>query len=374
MNKEKKLSLRLGLLAGLISLATLGSTAGTLAWYAYSRTVSFSYVGTTVASSSLLNVGLVDNGGCFSNDDLETYSLEREQVSEGSGTNTIVWSKSRSGFSLLALRQYLEFTHYAVDELHPITTKARNYDDTGALNLKRSPDVGETNLTVDADHDSYSVLPFAFRIIDANSQYVANKNVWLTDATVEASHDAESSIRVFVDGASKFLMQPSDQTNSVGSTKVGGLLDLVGDGYYDRDGSNREYCYGDFVNTPTYAATGYAGADEFDNVNGVEDETLGTTFLAKHNPGAYVPDIATAVPAVQTHAGVGKVKPSVSPSGDFYVDTENGNGIPVATTSATSKIGYATLTIFAEGWDHAIINQNAGYQFNLGLRFEIDRM
>ena len=62
MIKEKKLSLRLGILAGLISLATLGSTAGTLAWYAYSRTVSFSYVGTTVASSSLLNVGLVDNG------------------------------------------------------------------------------------------------------------------------------------------------------------------------------------------------------------------------------------------------------------------------------------------------------------------------
>ena len=374
MNKEKKLSLRLGILAGLISLATLGSTAGTLAWYAYSRTVLLSFVGTTVASSSLLNIGLVDNDNYFTSEDLNTYSLHAEEVTEGSETNRIVWATSRSGFSLLALRHYLEQSPHAVDKLFPVTTKARNYNDTSDLALYRSPEVAETDFTHAADLNGYTVLPFAFRIIDDSSSYVGGKNVWLTEAVVEADHDAESSIRVFVDGANRFLMQPSDSSNSVGSTKVGGTLDLVGDGLYDRDPNDKEYCYGQFENTPTYASTGYDGPNTLDNVNGVDDETTGTTFLAKHNPGVYVPDLDAAVPKVQTHAGVGKVKPSTQPDGSFYVDTVNGNGIPVATTSNTSKIGYATLTIFAEGWDHSIINQNAGYSFNLGLKFEIDRL
>ena len=52
MTKEKKLSLRLGLLAGVTGLALLASTAGSLAWYAFSRTVSLSYVGTSIVGTS----------------------------------------------------------------------------------------------------------------------------------------------------------------------------------------------------------------------------------------------------------------------------------------------------------------------------------
>ena len=377
MNKEKKLSLRLGLLAGIISLGMLGSTAGTLAWYAYSRSVTVSYVGTTVASSSLLNVGLVDNGEYFSDEDLVNFDLQLEEITEGENTtNRIVWSRARSGFSLDALRHYLGKSPYAVDKLSPVTTKARAYDASTNLSLFRSPEFGETDFSGAAETNSYVVLPFAFRVINENSEYVDGKNVWLTDATIETNHDAESSIRIFVDnGNSKFLMQPSDKTDLIGSTKVGGLLDLVGDGIYDRDTStNKEFCYGEFENTPQYAETGYSGPNTLVNVNGVEDEVTGTTFLAKHYPGVLVPNIQAAIPKVQTHAGVGKVKPSVDASGQFYVDPDNGNGLPVATTSEGSRIGYSTLTIFAEGWDHSIIDQNVNYSFNLGLKFEIDRI
>ena len=251
MSKEKKLSLRLGLLAGVTSLAMLGATAGSLAWYTYSRSVLFSFVGTTVASSSLLNIGLVDNEGYFDSNDLTTYDLQEEEVTEGTETNRIVWSRSRSGFSLLALRYYLEKSPYAVDKLYPVTTKARTYDATTSFALYRSPEFSETDFTNLADQNAYTVLPFAFRVIDETSSYVAGKNVWLTDATVGADHDAESSVRVYVDGANKFLMQPSEEHNVVGSTKVGGLLDLIGDGIYDRDtNTNKEYCYGVFSNSP----------------------------------------------------------------------------------------------------------------------------
>ena len=379
MNKEKKLSLRLGMFAGVTALALLASTAGSLAWYAYSRTVTFSFVGTSVASSALLNVGLVDNEGYFESGDLTEFNLESQDVVENEGTenevtNHIVWAKSRTGFSLLALRHYLDKSPHAVDKLHPVTTKARTYDSTARLDLYRSPEVSETSFTDLALPEAYVVLPFAFRIMDENSQYVASKNVWLTDAAARAENGVETSLRIFVDGASKFLMQPSDDENHVGSTKVGGTLDLIGNGVYDRDSDGNEYCYGEFVNTPTYSTTPYSGAATLDNVNGVEDDTVATTFLAKHEQGSYVPDLATAQPKVQTHAGVGKVKPSMDSRGQFYVDTENGNGLPIATSTNDTKIGYATFTIFVEGWDHSVIDQKANYEFDLELKFEIDRI
>ena len=82
MKKEKKLSLRLSLLAGIITLGLLGSTAGTLAWYAYSRNVAVSYVGTTVSSSALMNIGIVDNDEVFTSEKLTEFNLERGSATD----------------------------------------------------------------------------------------------------------------------------------------------------------------------------------------------------------------------------------------------------------------------------------------------------
>ena len=376
MTKEKKLSLRLSLLAGISGLALLASTAGSLAWYAFSRTVSLTYVGTSIVGTSLLNVGIIDNEGYFTNGDLTTYSLEREEATEGTETNSICWSTSRNDFPLLAIRHYLEQSPHAVDKLQPVTTKSRAYNDTSDLTLYRSPEASETDFIHEAAYESYIVLPLAFRILDSEANYIANKDVWLTDAIVDAEQGVESSVRVFIDGASKMLIKPSDKENHVDETKVGGLLSIGNTQYYDYDEDNKEYCYGEFENTPQYASTGYPDDAEHDvlvNVNGVEDTSVKTTFLAKHLPGVLVPDIASAVPKVQTHAGIGKIKPSVDSDGSLYVNTTNGNGAPIATTTTDSKIGYATFTIFVEGWDHSIIDQHAGYPFDLALKFEIDR-
>ena len=370
MNKEKKLSLRLGILAGLVALGLLGTTAGSLAWYAYSRTVTVSFVGTTVSSSALLNVGLVDNEGYFSASDCTSMGLVRLSATDDGVTNSIVWSKSREGFSLTALRHYLDQSEFATEELKPVTTRSRAYNDTSEFKLYQSPEFGKTTFESEADKSEYVELPFAFRVINENSEYVASKNIWLTDATVQAEENAESSIRVYIDGASKFLMQPADDRNEVGETKVGGILSLGPSDYYDFDSStNKEYWYGEYENAPTYAAP--AQYEVIDNVNNVEDPTVITTFNGKHYTGVQKP---TAVAKVQTHAGLGKVKPSVDSSGQLYTNTEAGNGIPVGLTSTESKVAYTTVKIFAEGWDHAIVDQKAGFSFNLGLKFEIDRI
>ena len=376
MNKEKKLSLRLGLLAGIVTLGLLGSTAGSLAWFAYSRSVYLSFVGTTVSNSALLNIGLVDNNNIFTSEDISTYNLEREEATDGSTTNSIVRSKSRNGFSLLALHHYLQESHYAVDALKPVTTGSRSYDDANPLTLYRSPEFGEIDFESVAEITDYVHLPFAFRVMDEYSEYVAGKNVWLTDSVVDAEEGVETSVRVHVDGVSKFLMQPSDDRNDIGETKVGGVLSIGPGEYYDYS-SGKELCYGEFE-TPkdeiAYTTLSESEYDVLDNMNDVEDPSTQTTFNAKHFPGVQVPDIDAAVPKVQEHAGFGKVRPSVRSNGQLYTDEVNGNGIPVALTSNESKVGYATFTIFIEGWDHAVIDQKAGYGFNLGLRFEIDRI
>ena len=379
MKKEKKLSVRLGLMAGLISLAMLGSTAGSLAWYAYSRTVSLSFVGTTIASSSLLNVGLIDDEGIFEQQDLVDYNLDRRQSSSGPNSHSIVWSKSRNGFSLLAIRHYLSHAHYAVSTLKPVTTGSMAYNayngEDDSFVLYRSPEFGETEFTHAAQKDAYVYLPLAFRVLDEDSELVPNKNIWLTDAGVTADQHAEGTVRVFVDGTNHFLMKPSDKRNSVSGTKVGGLLSLGPSDYYDVGAGNKEYCYGEFTNEPNYSTLSDDQYDVFSNDNHVEETSdESTTFYAKHQPGVLVPNIDEASPKEQKHAGVGLIKPSVSADGELYHDDTNGNGYPIANTSGEGNIGYANFTIFIEGWDHSVIDQKAGYEFNLDLKFEIDRI
>lgn len=370
MKRDYKLSLRLGLLAGLTSLTLLGTTAGSLAWYAYSRTVTVSYVGTSVATSELLNVGIVDNDKVLTNEDLDESALVRQTFIENNEEISICWATTKNGFSLTALQTFLERTNRAVNKLHPVTTLDRTLDDTREFKLYHSPEYSETAFESAADYDGYAVIPFAFRIIDENLEYVPNKEVWLTESVVECDDNIENAVRVYVEGTTRnFLMKPADQSNNGGATKVGGVLDLNGDGFYDYDRpSKREYCYGLFNSSPSYSSSLYPeGLDTIDDVNGVNDPTYEpSTFLAKHHSGIHT---ATFNAKEAAYYSFGQVKPTVTPTGV----TDTTSGIPIAATSNGSKIGYATFTIFIEGWDHSVVDKGAGHSFNLGLKFEISR-
>ena len=368
--KDRKVSLRLGIISAVTAISLLATTAGSLAWYAYSRSVWFSFVGTSVAKSALLNVGLVDDGHYLNDDDLIEYDLVRE-THDG---HSIVFTKSKNGFSLLAIRTYLFRSPYAVDKLFPVSTQARALHDESELKLYKSPEYSQTAISIPAEKNEYVRLPFAFKILNEDQEYVPDKKVWLTESVVQAEENINESVRIYVEGTERnFLMKPADSSTSSGSTKVGGLLDLDGDGTYDYNKSDfKEYCYGEFNNAPTFASTQYGIPKEdapYVNVNGVTD-LHESTFYSKHNEQCYVADIATAQPKVAEYETFGTVKPSMTPTGEYYVgDT----GIPIASTSSGSKIGYTTMSIFIEGWDHSVVDKAAGYSFNLNLRFEIDR-
>ena len=361
-------------------ISIIGSTAGSLAWYAYSATTKISFVGTSVAKSALLNAGIVDDNHFLSDEEVEYFKLTRETF-DG---HSIVFTSSTDGINYRVIQEYLFHSDYAINLLFPVTTQARVLLDQSQLDLYESPVHGTTTLNPELDKKHYVRLPLAFRMVDSNNHNVADQDVWLTDASVQASgQHIDQALRVFVENSQrKFLMRPADKSTTPGYTKVGGVLDLDGDGTYDYNiSTHKEYYYGQFNGDLVHSTLEYGEAEHiteqddapYDNVNGVTN-TIESTFYSKHNLVAKTVDHTQLQPRQAAFYPFGMVKPSVNSNGDF-IDMEAGGatGIKITTTDRTDKVGYVTFTIFIEGWDHSVIDQAANYSFNLGLRFEVNR-
>lgn len=385
MKTNRKVTIGLIALASLTSAALIGTAAGSLAWYAYSRTGAVSYRGTSIANTALLNVGIVDDpiieGGHesyrISAGTIEYYGLSRESH-DG---HSIVFTHSTNGFDYHVIAEYLSNSDYAVEKLSPITTQERSLSSTEDLSLFKSPEYGHTTINQAAATTDYAKLPLAFRVADSSNEEVVNTDVWLTGANVQADHEnIHEAVRVFIENSSrKFLMKPGSSATTTGATNVGGLLDLDGDGTYDYNANSaehREYYYGQHTGTLTYAESEYGGSQAdapMVNVNGVEDTSEPSTFYAMHNISSrIINNLDVIAPKVAEYETFGTVNPSIDPdTGDYIVGT---TGIPITKTSGATGVGYATFTIFIEGWDHSVIDKAAGYDFNLDLKFEINKI
>ncbi|MCR5185187.1 MAG: hypothetical protein K6C32_03820 [Bacilli bacterium] len=373
MRTNKRITIGLISLACLTSAALIGTAAGSLAWYAYSRTGTVSYRGTSVSNTALLNVGIVDDGPTYkiSAATITQYGLTRESIDN----HSIVFCHSTNGLDYRVIQEYLSNSTYAVDTLSPITTQVPSYDASGNLIFYKSPEYGQTNISSYAAEESdYVKLPFAFRVGNANNEGIVSDDIWLTGCSVQASaKNIHEAVRIHLDnGTTKFIMKPANKTTSKESTKLGGLLDLDGDGTYDYDDELKECYYGLADNAPTYASSAYGPSTQLDNVNGVSDTSEASTFLAKHNERAKaVTNIATIGPKVVENETYGTVTPLINTTtGAYYAGA---TGKPITTTSAVTGVGYATFTIYIEGWDHSVIDQASGYDFNLDLKFEINK-
>ena len=371
MKTKRSFTLTLLIGAALTVVSIIGTTAGSLAWYAYSRRAHLSFIGTSVAKSALLNVGIVDDGYYLTDDKLAQYDLSREEFDN----HSIVFTHKTDGLDYRAIRDYLFKSIYSVDMLFPVSTQARTLNDANDFTLYESPNYGETSITTTAKTSHYVKLPLAFRMADIDGASIKNQDIWLTDATVEASGEKiHQSVRLFVENSQrKFLMKPADKTTNTGSTKVGGLLDLDGDGTYDYHQTNyKEYYYGQYIGQVVNASEPYGIPKDqapYINANGVEDE-VESTFYAKHNEFAKIIDLQQVGPRVCEYHTFGTVRPLVDDEGNYYAGA---TGIPVSNTDSDDGVGYTTFTIFIEGWDHTVVDKAAGYSFNLGLRFETNR-
>ena len=390
MRTNKKVTFALGVMSAMTFMGIVGSTAGSLAWYAYYTRTTTAFRGTSVRSSEQLQVGLVANNGSdfllnIPDDKLEVLDLTKESDKDG---KTIYWSNTGAGLTAQTIAEYLKGSKFATNKLSPVTSRDRALTDA-LTTLYRAPQHGDANIDTEAASEHYVHIELAFRIMNANGETVHGNHVWITETLAQASvgENVEKAIRVYVEdksvessskAAPHFLLNPSSELEETGTTKVAGLLDLNGKGVYDTYFNGKEIVYGDYTmpgGSLVYAATPYevpANPDDYvaDNVNGVTDTSELSTFLAKHAEGAYLVDTSSFVAKTAAYDTLYTIKPNENPSTGRF---DENSGQAVTCTDSANDIGYTDLTIYLEGWDHVVIDKIDGYQFNLGLQFEINR-
>ncbi len=360
------------LLASISFVAISGATTGTLAWYAYSKNVTTSFTGTSVSTSLILRMGLVDDNHYLSDATISEYALTRES----NDSHSIVWSNSATGYATEALHEYLSNSPYAVNRLYPVTSRTRSLTSTDELSLYAAYERGEVINNNAANKAHYVVLPFTFKVLGSDGNKLANRDIWLTDIALSASgHNVNKAVRIFVDSdETKFIMNPSDTSTEAGYTYVAGMLDLDQDGTYDfNNGTMKEYVYGDYIGTLEYETTPYDKEyedAELDNVNNTPYTEEGSTFYARHKYQSYLAKYESLSYQKAEYYPFGKVKPSVNSEGEYY---EGDTGIKIASTDSTDSVGYSTFTIYIEGWDFSVIDMAMGSSFNLGLEFNVNR-
>jgi len=372
-------------------LGFAGSISGSLAWWAYSTRATIIFQGTSVASSEQLQIGIKVAKNVV---DLSHFGMY-----EISGISGYQFCDAGAGLPAEAIAYYLtQEGTYAVDKLKPITSS--EYSIGEEVNLKSSLVAGTAFNNYDAETDHYVHIPFAFRVmrydISNNRTYAKGENIWLSDAIVEASSSNPDStvykaIRIYSVGKKatkegntinytdvKTVINPSDNSTSNGSTAVAGLLDISGDGYYDVfEQGLQKYAiiYGENNLTPAQQAAIYTEQQstsvdsDLVDFNGTNFISEATTFTSKFYRGTHYPASLNAIsPKYQIHDTLGTVKP------------HDNNGVltlgkPLCSTSNDANaIADLDMTIWLEGWDHNVIDQENTHSFNLGLQFQISRL
>lgn len=406
--KKLKPALVFGFL-GIATFASLvGTVSGTLAWYAYNSRVTLSYSGTSVENSVQLQIGLacahemVANGSGEMDAFLET--MEDPEIIDGV---YYYFAPLGYGLSSTVINGYLKEFGYATNELTPLTSGYYDPDPTKNcdFSLKSAPTTELPNSTSAAETKNYLKLPFIFRASDSKTEtahFIENAEVWLTDAKGVASseHDGDifKAMRVFFDRVDKidendtnpcayetdYIVNPAATVS--GETKVGGLLDLTADGYYDYD-DQKEVIYGEWdtdtlADPTTLLSDAYvapAGGAPYYDLNGSGSEIAkadANTFSSRHHAGSmyYTYESLNSIPfRTAKYESLSAVKPVRDSSGKLSNPAGKVTSVCKTAGSALNYIGRVDAYIWLEGWDHVVIDKEQFHAFDFGLTFEINK-
>ena len=236
-----------------------------------------------------------------------------------------------------------------------------------------------------ANKDSYAVIPFVFRVIRSNTtetnNYVEGSELWLTDAQVRASSSDDGNIykavRMFVDRGNDyeddFVINPSSL--SAGKTVVGGLLNIAKDSFYDYDENDNEIIYGDYEIVGGLTPS-YSGADEIVDINGTGKSEI-DTFTAKHRPGInYYNNYNNCILKSAEYESLNSIAPMKDEITGTLYNKDSNHPTSVCKTAGASDhyLGRVSFTVYLEGWDHSVIDEEIEHYFDLGLTFEINKL
>ena len=253
--------------------------------------------------------------------------------------------------------------------------------------MKSSPNPDLNHNLRPANKAYYATIPFVFRVIRSNTtevnSYVENSELWLTDVQVRASSNDDGNIykaiRMYIDRNDEyeddFILNPSATTP--GSNVVGGLLDLTRDNYYDYDDDNNEIIYGEYESIDGIISS-YSGEDAIADINGTgkTDDNF-DTFTAKHRPGInYYDNYNNCVFKTAEYECLESIKPFKDEITGDLTNRDNNHPTSVCRTKGLTEhyLGRVDFTIYLEGWDHSVIDEELEHYFDLGLTFEINKL
>lgn len=377
MKKISGAKLAFVLLGILTAVCTVGSISSTLAWYAYSVRALVAYSGTSVNSTSYLQIGIA------SDVEVEDMPTSVDDIRFDGDPTHYYFAKLGSGLNYGAITTYLAKKGYATTELQPVTSGAFTSGDAN-FSLKKAPNQMVHGNTTVSEISNYVVIPFVFRVSSNNgggSDFMANKDLWLTKTVVRANSSNDGyiyqALRIFVDrddsiyGTNNdYLINPSADAD--GQTKVGGLLELTKDGYFDFDAAG-EILYGEYEEgAGTLSSEDYSGASVVWDVNGTGNTTEGTTFTAKHYPNSkYYASLNDAFIKKASYKAISTIAP-VRDQFDNLTNEDDEHPTSVCrTVESDHYLARVNLTIYLEGWDFSVIDEEESHGFDLGLTFEI---
>ena len=410
MKKSKSTKILFSFLGLATFISLVGTVSGTLAWYSYNTRATLSYSGTSVSNTVALQVGIVspdampsasaiDSNHSWNQNEKKTLKsfwdvMHLEQFADDE--NYYYFAPAGKGLQSSVINAYLLAHGFATNELPAITSGS--YKRGEALQLMNGPKADHPEIDSIADSDCYAKIPFVFRVLntrttssDPEQLYLPNKEVWLYSAKLVSANSSNGSlqkaIRIFVDRENDlgddYILNPSADVK--GETTVAGLLDLSHDGYYDyslnRDTQQYdEIIYGDYDKDGSSAILpSYSGPDEIDDINhtGKEGDNF-DTFTAKHRRGVNYYHSSTGYGYTLKTAQYESMS-SIHPKENVFTEElsnydESKPSSVCKTADATGNyIGKVTLTVYLEGWDHSLIDQELLHSFNMGLTFKTSR-
>ena len=410
------------LLLGFLGLSTVlsigGAVSSSLAWYAYASRAALMYSGTSVFDNGQLQIGVKSD---IEIPDLVTAGMIEEQVSG----SYYYFAPAGEGMSSEYMSTYLTARGYASNELIPVTSGQFDAsDDNHNIHSLLTPPNSE-NPHPDVEHNSasttyYSQITFAFKVFTTNNQgdktFAANRELWLTYVQTRASQgstgNVSDALRMYIHrdetnyGVNNgFLFNPSSK--EVGENKVGGLLNLGYDDYYDFN-DDGEIIYGDYAIKQGESTTGisdgpYTGDLNIYDVNNKWDwdykeateeniRDFSDTFTAMHSPYApkYFENLNNLDIKTAKYVGTDYVVQTKDSNGVLYNPTEliDPDGDPddpnnqrirktsvcITGDASVNYIGEFDATIYLEGWDFSLTDKEQSHQFDFQLRFDTNKV
>ena len=397
MKRANSTTLLLGFLGLCTVLSIGGAVSSSLAWYAYASRAALMYSGTSVFDNGQLEIGVKSD---IQIPDLETAGM----VEEVHGGSYYYFAPVGEGLSSAYLNTYLEARGYASNELLPVTSgqfdPADANHNTHALLMPPSAEVPHpTAASNRASISNYSKITFAFKAFytdaDGVQHYAANQELWLTYVQTRASQGSAgkvvNSMRMYIErdvttyGANNgFIFNPSSKDS--GATKVGGLLNLGYDEFYDFN-EQGEIVYGDYEVIDDSIGSGistgpYVGDDNIWDVNDKWDwdykpnteanQQYADTFTATHSVNApyYFENLDNLDIKTAKYQGTDDTVQKKDANGVLANPQGKKTSVCITGDQTVGYIGEFDATIYLEGWDFSVIDEEQSHKFDFQLRFE----